>query len=360
MSTSEIENKHDVDMKTYLTNMPKAELHIHLEGSLSPKTIVDIVQRNGLSYFRTVEEIKESLANRPPGLNGFLQHHYKSQEVMQSGQDFYQATYNLIEKLSQNNIIYVDLFFDPQVHTSRGIPFSEMFEAIGEARTAAQAAFPITVSLIMCFNRERSVESALEMLEQARPYKDKIIGVGMDSGPEDGNPPEKFAEVFRQARSEGYFLTGHCDVDVQDTLKHIWQALDTVKLDRIDHGLNALEDPKLIEQLVKRQMCLTGSPVKRTTDPVLQDVGRIRALDQAGVLVSIHSDDPEEFDSGYLTNMLILFQEVSGYSKADMTRLMLNAFRALWLKEEEKGGYIDRLKAYAIEHGIDWRDVLGV
>ena len=345
-------------MKTYLTNMPKAELHIHLEGSLSPETIVDIVQRNGLSYFQTVEEIRASLANRPPGLNGFLQHHYKSQEVMQSGEDFYQATYNLIEKLSANKIIYADLFFDPQVHTSRGIPFAEMFEAIDNARTVAQSAFPITVNLIICFNRERSVESALEMLDQARPYKDKIIGVGMDSGPEYGNPPKKFAAVFSQARSEGYYLTGHCDVDVQDTLKHIWQVLDTVKLDRIDHGLNALEDPKLIAELVKRQMCLTGSPVKRTTDPVLQGVERIRALDGAGVCISIHSDDPEEFDSGYLTNMLILFQEASGYSKADMTRLMLNAFRGLWLPEAEKKRYIEELKAYAIEQGVEWNDVI--
>lgn len=345
-------------IQSYLAGMPKAELHLHLEGSLSPETIVEIVQRNKLDYFRTVEEVRESLTQRPPGLMGFLDHHFKSQKVMQSGQDFYNATYNLIKKLDENNVVYLDLFFDPQAHTSRGIPFEAVIEGIDTAREDVKGQFKTEVNLIMCFNRERSVESAFEILDQAKPYKDKIIGLGIDSGPEYGNPPIKFRDVYARARQEGYFLTGHHDVDVQDSVKHMWQSIDIINIDRIDHGLNALEDPKLIEELVKRNICLTGSPVKRSTDPVLQDFGRIAALDEAGVCVSIHTDDPEEFESGYLTNMMILFQKASGYTETGMTRLMLNAFKALWIPVPQKEGYINLLRAHAEANDVSWHTVI--
>ena len=213
------------EMQEYLAGMPKAELHLHLEGTLSPETIVAITHRNDIEYFRTVEEIEASLINRPPGLMGFLEHHFKMQNVMQGRQDFYDATYNLIQKLSENNIVYVDLFFDPQAHTSRGIEFDEMFGGIDEARRDAEAEFDVTVNLIMCINRERSVDSAFEMLDQAYGVREKIIGLGMDSGPEYGNPPTKFKDVYARARNEGYFLTGHHDVDVRDSVKHIWRRL---------------------------------------------------------------------------------------------------------------------------------------
>jgi adenosine deaminase len=211
----------------------------------------------------------------------------------------------------------------------------------------------------MCINRERSVESAFEMLDQAYPFRDRIIGLGMDSGPEYGNPPVKFKNVYARAREEGYFLTGHHDVDVRDSLKHIRQSLEIIGMDRIDHGLNASDDPHLMADLVRRDVCLTGSPVKRTTDPAPQDVDRIKTLDHAGVCVSLNTDDPEEFETGYLTNMLILFQEASGYSKADMTRLMWNAFRTVWLTKTEKERLVSQLKDYAAANGVDWHDAVG-
>ena len=348
----------DPGMRGFLAGMPKAELHLHLEGTLSPETIVEITNRNGIDYFTTVDEVEKSLADRPPGLMGFLEHHYKSQNVMQSRQDFYQASFKLIEKLHENKVIYVDLFFDPQAHTSRGIAFKDVFEGIDAGRRDAEAKFGITVNLIMCINRERSVESAFEMLDQAYAYREKIIGLGMDSGPEYGNPPIKFKDVYARAREQGYFLTGHHDVDVRDSVKHIWQSLQIIGMDRIDHGLNAVDDLELVAELASRGTCLTGSPVKRASDPAPQDVDRIRKLDSAGVCVSLNSDDPEEFETGYLTNMLILFQEASNYSRADMTRLVLNAFRAIWLTDSEKGFYIARLKNYAFENGVDWSEVV--
>jgi adenosine deaminase len=253
------------DMQTYLANMPKAELHLHLEGSLSPETIVSITRRNNTEYFTTTEEIEASLKNRPPGLMGFLEHHFKMQNVMQNRQDFYDATYNLIQKLSENNIVYADLFFDPQAHTSRGIAFDQMFDGIDAGRRDAEARFGVTVNLIMCINRERSVASAFEMLDQAQGVRQKIIGLGMDSGPEYGNPPTKFKHVYARAREEGYFLTGHHDVDVRDSVKHIWQSLEIIDMDRIDHGLNSAEDSRLVAELVRRGICLTGSPVKRAS-----------------------------------------------------------------------------------------------
>ncbi len=345
-------------MHAYLAGMPKAELHLHLEGTLSPETIVRITQRNGLDYFTTVEEVKQSLTSRPPGLMGFLDHHFKSQEVMQTRQDFYDATYQLAEKLADNNIVYADVFFDPQAHTTRGVTFTDMFEGIDTGRVDAEAAFGVTINLIMCIQRERSVESALEMLDQAFPFRPRIIGLGMDSGPEYGNPPVKFRAVYSRAREEGYFLTGHHDVDVRDSIKHIWQSLDVIGMNRIDHGLNASDDAELTKELARRGICLTGSPVMRSTDPAPQDVDRIRTLDSAGVCISLNSDDPEEFESGYLTNMLILFQEASDYSKADMTRLMLNAFNSIWEPAAETNAYVAELKNYAAAHDVAWGEVM--
>ena len=345
-------------MRAFLTAMPKVELHLHLEGSIDAETVVEITNRNELDYFTTVEEIEASLANRPPGLMGFLEHHFKLQNVMQNRQDFYDATFSLARNLHENNIVYADLFFDPQAHTSRGISFEELFEGIDAARTDAEEAFGITINLIMCINRERCVDSAFEMLDQAYPFRNRIIGLGLDSGPEYGNPPAKFADVYARAREQGYFLTGHHDVDVRDSLKHIRQSLEIIGMDRIDHGLNASDDPDLMAELVRRDMCLTGSPVKRSTDPAPQDVDRIMTLDKAGVCVSLNTDDPEEFETGYLTNMLVLFQDASGYSATDMTRLMWNAFRAIWLTEPEKEGLVLQLRDYAIAHDIDWDDVI--
>lgn len=346
------------NLRAFLTAMPKAELHLHLEGSIDAETVVEITNRNQLEYFTTVEEIEESLASRPPGLMGFLEHHFKLQNVMQRRQDFYDATYSLARNLHNNNIVYADLFFDPQAHTSRGISFAELFEGIDAARRDAEEEFGITINLIMCVNRERSVDSAFEMLDQAYPFRDRIIGLGMDSGPKYGNPPVKFADVYARAREEGYFLTGHHDVDVRDSLKHIRQSLEIIGMDRIDHGLNASDDPELMAELVRRDMCLTGSPVKRTTDPAPQDVDRIMTLDNAGVCVSLNTDDPEEFETGYLTNMLVLFQDASGYSDTDMTRLMWNAFSAIWLTEPEKERFLSQLRDYATANDVNWDDVI--
>ena len=344
-------------MSDFLAHMPKAELHIHLEGSLRPTTVSTLARRNGLDDFQTPEAVRQSLAARPAGLMGFLEHHFKVEKVMRQEQDFYDATYNLIQAQAANHVVYTELSFDPQAHTEREIPVETFMRGILAGIEQGTADFGVVVKLIACFHRELSPESALEMLAEIAPYREQIIGIGMDSGPESGNPPLKFKEAFETARAQGYKITGHHDVDVPESVEHMWQSLRQINIDRIDHGLNAVDDPTLMAELVRQKMCLTGSPVKRTTDPVMQDVDRITTLDKAGVLVSIHSDDPGEFETGYLTNMLVMFQDVSGYSDADMTRLVLNAFKAAWLPPDRKQTYIDDLRHYVVAHGVDWDQV---
>jgi len=339
-------------MSKFLSEMPKAELHIHLAGTLSPETIAKLANRNNFDYFNTVEEVNQSLAQRPPGLNGFLQHHNKQRNVLKTQEDFKTAVYQFIKKCHENNIVYVDLSFDPQSHTNRGIKFDDMMKGILNGRSKGQKEFEIEVNLIISINRELSVKSAEKMMRQAKPYKKYILGLGLDSGPEYGNPPSKFKSIYKQAKKDGYYLTIHNDVDIKNSVKHIWEAINILKVDRLDHSLNAVEDMSLIAEINRRKLCLTGSPVQRSNEPEPQDIPRIKFLFQHGVCISLHTDDPEEFASGYLTQMLLNFQQAGKFSKRDMVRLMLNAFKSLWLPEEEKQVYINKLISWAEKEGV--------
>ena len=210
-------------MKEFITNLPKAELHLHIEGTLSPQTILTLAARNNMNIpYKSIEDIENALANRPAGLKGFLDHHYTVRPLIQTQEDFYEITYELLRTCQENNIVYVELFFDPQFQTERGIPFEAVINGIDQGRHDGKEAFGVEANLIMCINRERSVESAFEMLAQARPYRDKIIGLGMDSYEED-NPPHKFTEVYAQAKNDGYRFTAHCDVDQTNSVQQKFQ-----------------------------------------------------------------------------------------------------------------------------------------
>lgn len=339
-------------MQSFIANMPKAELHLHIEGTLEPQTILNLAARNKIDFpFKSVDAIKNALANRPAGLQGFLDHHYIAVSLLQTETDFYEVTYELLKSCRANNIVYAELFFDPQFHTARGIPFEAVINGIDRGRRDGHAAFGVEANLIMCINRERSQAEAFEMLAQAHPYRDKIIGLGLDSY-EENNPPHKFTEVYAQAATEGYRLTAHCDVDQTNSVQHIWECLDILQVERIDHGINSIEDPRLVEELRRRNICLTPCPVRRSADPGPQDVDRIKTMYELGLLVTLNSDDPAEFDTGYLTNLLIEVQAASGYSKADMVRFMMNAFEGSWLSRSAKDAYIKLLLEYAAAHGV--------
>jgi adenosine deaminase len=340
------------NMEAFIRHLPKAELHLHIEGTLGPETILDLAERNGVDFpYRSVEEIERALASRPAGLVGFLDHHYLLVPLIQTEADFYQVTYELLRKCREHHIVYAELFIDPQVFTSRGIPFEAMMEGIDAGRRDGTAAFGVEANLIMCLNRDRSVESAFEMLAQARPYRDKVIGLGMDSYEED-NPPHKFAAVYARAGEDGYRLTAHCDVDQSRSVPNIWECLDVLQVERIDHGLNSIDDPCLVEEMVRREICVTACPVWRSTDPGPQDVDRIQRMYELGMLVTLNTDDPAEFDSGYLSDLLIGVQAASGYSKGDLVRFMRNAFEGSWLSRPARDAYIGSLLDYAADHGV--------
>jgi adenosine deaminase len=238
--------------------MPKAELHIHLSGTLSPKTVSKLANRNKFNYFNTAKEVKDSLANRTPGLMGFLNHHNKQMKVIQTQEDFSTVVYDFLEIAKSNNIVYVEMMFDPQAHTSRGISFAAIMKGILAGKQAGETEFGIQVNLIMAINRERSVESAFNMLKQAMPYKNEILGLGLDSGPEEGNPPSKFKDVYAAAKKQGYYLTIHNDVDEKNSVEHIREAINVLKVDRLDHSLNAVEDMDLLAEIRQKGLCLTG------------------------------------------------------------------------------------------------------
>ncbi len=335
------------EMVRFLTAMPKAELHLRLEGSLAAQPVVDLAVGTGMDSFLSVADVERSLASREPGLLGFLSHYNEALKVLRTEQDFYQATYDLLKAQSENGVVYVELMFDPQAHTSRGIPFAAVIRGIDEGRLAAAEAIGVEAHLIMAINRERSVESAFEMLEHAVPYQDRILALGLDSGPEEGNPPSKFEAVYARAREEGYRLTIHCDVDQPSSIEHIWQSIDLLRVERIDHGLESIADPALVAELKSRGICLTACPVQRSTDPEPQDLDKIRALFEAGACVNLNTDDPAQFESGYLVDLLYRVQKAGGYSKQDMVRFMVHAFEASFLPRSGKDAYLESLRAFA-------------
>jgi adenosine deaminase len=242
-------------------------------------------------------------------------------------------------------VVYAEIFFDPQGHTSRGVAFDTIIDGLQRARREAEASLGIRSELIMCFLRDMSAESALETLEQSLPHKDGIIGVGLDSD-ERGNPPTKFKEVFARARDAGYRLTMHCDVDQENSVDHIWQCLNEIGVERIDHGVNALEDDALIEEIKSRGLGLTVCPISNgyVTDGLKSDEVK-RMLDR-GVRVTINSDDPAYF-LAYVNENLIALHEAANLTRDEMVQLAKNGFTISWLPEDEKERHVRAVEAYA-------------
>lgn len=338
------------DMREFIKGLPKAELHVHLEGTVSPETVLKLASRNGMDYpFKTVKEIEEALNNRTSGLVSFLDLHYLFVSVIKTKNDFYEVTYKFLRTCKANNVVYVEFKFDPQFYTEQGITFDDMITGIVEGRNDGLKDFGVEANLIMCINRERTVESAWEMMERAYPYRHLITGLGLDSYEKD-NPPSKYIEVYSNAREQGYRVTAHCDVDQEDSTKHIWECIDLLKTDRVDHGVNCIEDPKLVEEMISRSITLTACPTWRSPYLGPRDLERIRKMYDLGLKVTLNSDDPAEFNSGYMNQTLIGAVEGSGYTKEDLVRFMRNAFEGSWLPRESKDRYIKALDDYAKDH----------
>jgi adenosine deaminase len=332
-------------MKSYIENMPKAELHVHLEGTLEPELSFALAKKNNipLEY-----ESPEALiaAYDFYDLPSFLKIYYAGMSVLIDEADFYQLTWDYLEKAASQNILYVELFFDPQGHTVRGVAFDTVIKGIRRAQEEAEAKLGISSQLILCFLRDMSAESAMEHLEMAKPYLDWLVGVGLDSD-EHNNPPQKFAEVFKLAREWGLKLTMHCDVNQQDTLENIRQVLDDIEVDRIDHGINSLEDDALCEKIKAKQLGLTVCPVSNRFVVQSLTANEIREMLNRGMLATINSDDPAYFRA-YLNENLIELQEEGDFSKDELKTLMANAFKVTWLPEATKQAYLSKLANYAV------------
>jgi adenosine deaminase len=341
------------DMRSFIEGLPKAELHVHIEGTVGSRA-PQLAARNGIDYpFKTVKEVEKALNNRAFGLESFLDLHYLLVSVIKTKEDFYELTYEFLRKCSENNVVYVEIKFDPQYHTEKGIKFDAIIKGIDEGRKCGYRDFGVEANLIMCINRERTVESAWEMVEKAYPYRHLITGLGLDSY-EKNNPPSKYTGVYEKAREQGYRVTAHCDVDQEDSVKHIWQCINLLKTKRIDHGVNCIEDLDLVEELIKQGITLTVCPTWRNPYSSPRDLERIRKMYKLGLNVTMNSDDPAEFNSGYMNQLLIGAVKGSGYTKEDLLKLMKNAFKGSWLPQEKKNDYLKILNNYAESQGTKY------
>ena len=332
------------ELASFIEGLPKAELHLHIEGTLEPELKFALAERNGLELpYASVEEARAAYDFND--LTSFLVGYYEGMSVLLTEADFFDLAMAYFRKARSQNVVYAEIFFDPQGHTSRGVAFDTIIDGFQRARREAEASLGIRSELIMCFLRDMSAESALETLEQSLPHKDGIIGVGLDSD-ERGNPPTKFKEVFARARDEGYRLTMHCDVDQENSVDHIWQCLNEIGVERIDHGVNALEDDALIEEIKSRGLGLTVCPISNgyVTDGLKSDEVK-RMLDR-GVRVTINSDDPAYF-LAYVNENLVALQEAANLTRDEMVQLAKNGFMISWLPDDEKARYLNAVDAYA-------------
>ncbi|MGH2396615.1 MAG: adenosine deaminase [bacterium] len=331
------------ELSSFIEGMPKAELHLHLEGTLEPELKFELAARNGLDLpYGSVAEMRA--AYDFDDLPSFLAVYYEGMSVLLTQQDFYDLAMAYFRKARSQNVVYAEVFFDPQAHTSRGIPFRTFIEGVHRAQQDAESSLGLRSQLIMCFLRDISAESAMDTLQQSLPYKDRIIGVGLDSD-EKGNPPIKFKDVFARARSEGYHLTMHCDVDQENSVEHIWQCLNDIGVERIDHGVNSLEDKDLIEEIKGRGLGLTVCPISNSYVTDGMKAREIKTMLDEGIRVTINSDDPAYFP-GYMNENLIALQEAVNLTRAEIVQLARNAFAISWLARE-KDRYLTALEAYA-------------
>lgn len=338
------------DMKDFIAGMPKAELHLHIEGTIGPEQMLDFAARNGITLpYRSVDDVVA--AQNYGNLEEFLDFYYAGLCVVVTERDFHDLTWTFMQRCQAENIVYVEISFDPQPHLARGISFGTFFNGIQNAREKGARELGVASNLILCINRDRSAEDAMALFDLARPFRDHIVGIGLDSAEKD-NPPSKFTDVYRRARDEGYRLTAHCDVDQDNSVQHIWQCLTELGVERIDHGVNALEDPALVEQMKRRGICLTVCPTWRPSDPAPRRTDRLRRMFDLGLRVTANTDDPGLFASGYLTNLLTGIQAASEYSKADMVQFMRNAFDGAWITDNERRAFLNRLQDYAERHGV--------
>ncbi|WP_335977029.1 adenosine deaminase [Acinetobacter calcoaceticus] len=321
--------------------LPKAELHVHIEGTFEPELMFAIAQRNQIQIpYKSVEEVKQ--AYNFHNLQSFLDIYYAGANVLVHEQDFYDLAWAYFEKCAEDHVVHTEMFFDPQTHTDRGVAFSTVIGGLKRACADAKAKFGISSQLIMCFLRHLSEEAAFETLEQALPFKQDIIAVGLDSS-EVGHPPAKFERVFAKAREEGFLIVAHAGEEGPP--EYVWEALDLLKVNRIDHGVRSEEDEQLMARLINEKMPLTVCPLSNLKLCVVKDMKdhNIRRLLQKGVNVTVNSDDPSYF-GGYMNDNFFAIQQALDLSNDELKQLAVNSFEASFISDEEKQKWVTEIQ----------------
>ncbi len=330
-------------MNEFIENLPKAELHLHIEGSFEPELMFKIAKRNNIEIpFKTIKEIED--AYQFSCLQDFLDIYYQGANVLQTEEDFFDLTFSYLIKCNEQNVRHTEIMFDPQTHTERGIPFKTVITGIVKAQEKAKEEFGITSLLIMSFLRHLSEDAAFKTLEESLPYKDKITCVGLDSS-EKGNPPSKFKNVYAKAIEIGYIPVAHAGEE--GDADYVWEAIDILKVKRIDHGNNALQDKKLVQEIIKRDIALTVCPLSNTALKVVDDLKDhpIKKMLNLGLKATINSDDPAFF-GGQVNKNYIEVQKALDLNKEDIYTLAKNSFQYSFLKDNTKQKYLTELETY--------------
>ncbi|MCF7353201.1 adenosine deaminase [Vibrio sp. CK2-1] len=333
-------------MTAFIQGLPKVELHLHIEGSLEPDLMFELARRNNVEIpFNSPEEVQA--AYQFEDLQSFLDIYYQGANVLINEQDFFDLTWAYLLRCKQDNVIHTEIFFDPQTHTARGIAFETVINGIDKAMQKGREELGISSQIIMCFLRHLDQDSAFETLKQALPFKDKIIGVGLDSS-EQGYPPEKFKEVFEAAIGHGFLTVAHAGEE--GPAANIHNAMKLLGVSRVDHGVRCVDDPELVKQLIEDRTPLTVCPLSNTQLKVFESMSDHNIVDllRQGLCVTINSDDPAYF-GGYMTDNFMAVAEALPVSLEELQAFSLNAIEASFISDEEKKRLVDQVTHFSRE-----------
>jgi adenosine deaminase len=332
------------DLATFARNLPKAELHLHIEGTLEPELMFELARRNSIHLpYASVDEVRRAYVFGD--LQSFLDIYYAGCFVLLTEQDFFDLTWAYLTRAASQGVRHAEIFFDPQTHTDRGVPFETAITGIHRALRDGKSRLGITSGLILCFLRHLSAEAAMRVLVEALPFREWIVAVGLDSS-EVGHPPAKFKEVYDRARDAGLLAVAHAGEEGPPA--YVWEALDVLKARRIDHGVRCIEDARLVGRLVEEQIPLTVCPlsnVKLRVFPNLRAHNLKQLLDR-GLLVTVNSDDPAYF-GGYVADNFTASASALDLSRDDLLRLARNSFAASFLDDEQRRAYLDEVDRFA-------------
>ncbi len=324
----------------YIEATPKTELHLHIEGTLEPKHMFKLAKQNNvLIPYKNIEEVKSAYNFK--NLNSFLNIYYEGSKVLIKEQDFFDLTWAYALKCKENNVVHTEIFFDPQIHVSRGVKFDAVINGIHKAFKKAKKELNLSSKVIMCFLRHLDEKSAFKILDLALNHKDKIIGIGLDSSETD-NPPRKFKNLFKKAISEGFLTVAHAGEEGPP--EYIWEAINLLKVKRIDHGVQCINDKKLVSKLRVLQIPLTVCPLSNVKLCVFKDLKEhnLKKMLNKGLLVTVNSDDPAYF-GGYINKNLIEIQAALSLSMKDVKTLIINSFESSFLEKKEKKEWISKI-----------------